>query len=397
MARLVVEQAGRIDARRGSRAAGFRAPRRRGRVRSTAARSTLANRLVGNPDGAAVLEVLVGGFRARFEGDGRGSRSPAHGAGRPSTADALRRTRRLVPATVPCSSSASPSAASATCWPCAAASTSRPDLGSRSRDTLAGLGPEPVAPGRCSRSAPSPRHPCPLIDQDVAFPPPDGAVTLALLPGPRADWFTDVARRALFDGAWRLSEQADRIGVRLIGRRARASRRRRARERGDRAGLDPGRGRRPADDPARRPAGHRRVPGHRDRRAGVTRRGGAAATRSRGALPARVSDPSRARRPSARETTLHRLRIAWKYLPVPTSEDRRCPSTTRHARRPARERPRSARLPHPGRGRRRGIRLHRHRRHPLAVDRLTPSRRRRSAPHSPRASASCARCGSRRS
>ena len=29
----------------------------------------LANRLVGNPDGAAALELLVGGFRARFEGD----------------------------------------------------------------------------------------------------------------------------------------------------------------------------------------------------------------------------------------------------------------------------------------------------------------------------------------
>ncbi|HET8895676.1 MAG TPA: hypothetical protein VFN04_00280, partial [Protaetiibacter sp.] len=29
--------------------------------------------------------------------------------------------------------------------------------------------------------------------------------------------FTDVARGALFDGAWRVSEHADRIGVRLIG------------------------------------------------------------------------------------------------------------------------------------------------------------------------------------
>jgi allophanate hydrolase subunit 2 len=29
----------------------------------------LANRLVGNPDGAAGLELLVGGFRARFEGE----------------------------------------------------------------------------------------------------------------------------------------------------------------------------------------------------------------------------------------------------------------------------------------------------------------------------------------
>jgi allophanate hydrolase subunit 2 len=56
----------------------------------------------------------------------------------------------------------------------------------------------------------------PVIDQDVAFPPPQ-EVTLALLPGPRADWFTDAARAALFERPWRVSEQADRIGVRLAG------------------------------------------------------------------------------------------------------------------------------------------------------------------------------------
>ena len=42
-------------------------------------------------------------------------------------------------------------------------------------------------------------------------------MTLALLPGPRADWFTDAARVALFESRWRLSEQADRVGARLEG------------------------------------------------------------------------------------------------------------------------------------------------------------------------------------
>jgi allophanate hydrolase subunit 2 len=92
-------------------------------------------------------------------------------------------------------------------------------LGSRSRDTLAGLGPEPVVAGQDLVIGAAPAASVPVVDQDVAFPPPDGTVTLALLPGPRAEWFTDAARATLFESRWRLSEQADRIGARLVGPR----------------------------------------------------------------------------------------------------------------------------------------------------------------------------------
>src|SRR5690606_2696003 len=88
-------------------------------------------------------------------------------------------------------------------------------LGSRSRDTLAGLGPEPVQAGDVLDIGAAAAASVPAVDQDVAFPPPAGSVTLALRPGPRAEWFTDAARQALFDTEWRLSEQADRIGARL--------------------------------------------------------------------------------------------------------------------------------------------------------------------------------------
>jgi allophanate hydrolase subunit 2 len=57
----------------------------------------------------------------------------------------------------------------------------------------------------------------PVVDQEVAFPPPLDTVTLALHAGPRADWFTDASRAALFETEWRLSERADRIGARLVG------------------------------------------------------------------------------------------------------------------------------------------------------------------------------------
>ncbi|MFD4421817.1 biotin-dependent carboxyltransferase family protein [Agromyces sp. NPDC058484] len=176
----------------------------------------LANRLVGNPDGAAALELLIGGFRARFEGETWFAVTGAWGSvvvdGRavaPYTAARVRdgsvleigvaeRGIRYVLAVrggldVP------------------------RVLGSRSRDTLAGLGPDPVVAGQMLAIGAEPETSVPLIDQDVAFPPPQGTVTLALLPGPRADWFTDAAGATLFEAAWRLSEQADRIGARLLG------------------------------------------------------------------------------------------------------------------------------------------------------------------------------------
>jgi biotin-dependent carboxylase-like uncharacterized protein len=176
---------------------------------------TLGNRLVGNPDGAAGLEVLVGGLRARFEGEAwfavTGAWGPVSLDGRPIAPYAAARARdgsvlelgtaargiRYVVAVrggidVP------------------------PVLGSRSRDTLAAIGPEPVVAGQVLPIGPDPAASVPVIDQDVAFPPPQ-EVTLSLLPGPRADWFTHAARAALFERPWRVSEQADRIGVRLVG------------------------------------------------------------------------------------------------------------------------------------------------------------------------------------
>jgi biotin-dependent carboxylase-like uncharacterized protein len=176
----------------------------------------LANRLVGNPDGTAALELLVGGFRARFEGESWFAVTGAWGSIRldgrtiaPYTAargrdgsvlevDVAERGIRYVLAVrggldVPAV------------------------LGSRSRDTLADLGPEPVVAGQVLVVGAEPAASVPVVDQEVAFPPPREAVTLALRPGPRTDWFTDAARATLFEAEWRLSEQADRVGARLVG------------------------------------------------------------------------------------------------------------------------------------------------------------------------------------
>lgn len=90
-------------------------------------------------------------------------------------------------------------------------------LGSRSRDTLAALGPEPLRSGEVVPVGPEPTTPIPPVDVVPVDAPPEGAVTLEVRPGPRADWFADAAWRILFDGDWRVSPRSDRSGIRLDG------------------------------------------------------------------------------------------------------------------------------------------------------------------------------------
>ncbi len=177
---------------------------------------TLANRLVGNPAGAAALELLVGGFRARFEGEGWFAVTGAWGSirldGRTIAPYTAARARDGAVLDIgPAERGIRYLLAVRGGLDVAAV------LGSRSRDTLSGLGPEPIAPGQVLEVAPEPAASVPIVDQNPAFPPPRDAVTLELHPGPRADWFADTAHTALFESVWRLSEQADRIGARLVG------------------------------------------------------------------------------------------------------------------------------------------------------------------------------------
>ncbi|WP_173923546.1 biotin-dependent carboxyltransferase family protein [Agromyces sp. Marseille-P2726] len=177
---------------------------------------TLANRLVGNPDGEAALELLVGGFRARFEGEAWFAVTGAWGSIRLGG-------RTIAPYTAaPARDGAvldiGPAERGIRYLLAVRGGLDVPAvLGSRSRDTLAGLGPDPVVPGQVIDIGPEPAASLPIVDQDAAFPPPKDAVTLELHAGPRADWFTEDAHTALFETVWRFSEQADRIGARLVG------------------------------------------------------------------------------------------------------------------------------------------------------------------------------------
>jgi biotin-dependent carboxylase-like uncharacterized protein len=94
----------------------------------------------------------------------------------------------------------------------------RPVLGSRSRDTLAGLGPEPLAVGDSLPIGPEPASPIPPVDVVPVDAPPEGAVTIELRPGPRRGWFADESWSALFAEEWTVSPRSDRSGIRLDGR-----------------------------------------------------------------------------------------------------------------------------------------------------------------------------------
>lgn len=88
------------------------------------------------------------------------------------------------------------------------------ELGSRSADTLAGLGPAPLRAGDRLEAGP-PSHP-----PDIEDIPPlgrTGDLTLDVALGPRDDWFTVAAVRRLLESPWQVSPASDRVGVRLTG------------------------------------------------------------------------------------------------------------------------------------------------------------------------------------
>lgn len=88
--------------------------------------------------------------------------------------------------------------------------------GSRSADTLARIGPPPLRAGDELVLADDLAGDVPPVDLHPWGPPPD-AVELPLAPGPRADWFAPAALDTLFGAVWTVSAQADRVGIRLDG------------------------------------------------------------------------------------------------------------------------------------------------------------------------------------
>ncbi|MEW2332692.1 biotin-dependent carboxyltransferase family protein [Micromonospora chersina] len=174
----------------------------------------LANRLVGNPEHAAGLEITLTGCELRFTRavtvaltgapvDVLVERRPGD-TGRPLSlpAGAILRI--------------GPARAGVRSWLAVSGGIAvEPVLGSRATDTLSGLGPPPLRDGdRLPVGAPT-GPPAP-VDLTVA-PAVPAVLRLALRPGPRQDWFTPAAFDLLLRTAYAISPASNRVGARLAG------------------------------------------------------------------------------------------------------------------------------------------------------------------------------------
>ena len=172
-----------------------------------------AHALLGDPPDAAVLEVLAGGLRLRAEADHRlavtGGIGPIHVDGERvehGRAFVVHEGQEVAIGPVQLGLRAYVGVAGGV--------DVDPVLGSRSADTMSGLGPAKLAAGDVLGVG-TPAHAAEI--EDVPALLTSGATTVAAVPGPRDDWFTEDALRTFFSTAWTVSSRSDRIGVRLDG------------------------------------------------------------------------------------------------------------------------------------------------------------------------------------
>lgn len=181
-----------------------------------------ANLCVGNPPGSVALEIAYGGFSVRAglpvtlalagapapmritTPSGRSFRVPH---GRPFALDAGDELTL-----------AAPSEGTRSYLALRGGFVVPPVLGSAATDTLARIGPHPIAegdvllPDNGAYSAVDPFRP-----ELKALPKASDTVVLDVVPGPRNDWFTTEALKLLFAQPWEVTSETNRVGARLRG------------------------------------------------------------------------------------------------------------------------------------------------------------------------------------
>lgn len=174
----------------------------------------LANRAVGNPEDAAGLEVLLGGLELEVVGGSvtlcvTGAPAPVR-VGERNTGPSYVATARagdVVRLGVP--------EVGLRSYVAVRGGIDVPAvLGSRSRDVLSGIGPAPLAEGDELLVGVATGV---LPAADLLPPPPylPEVVELRLVRGPRDGWLDDADRLTV--GAWTVSGESDRVGMRLLG------------------------------------------------------------------------------------------------------------------------------------------------------------------------------------
>ncbi|MEV6712305.1 biotin-dependent carboxyltransferase family protein [Lentzea sp. NPDC051208] len=172
----------------------------------------LANRLVGNPEGAAGLELLLGGLalkahasctvavtgpatEVRVDGRLADSHHPIH----------LKQDEVLEIGT--------PQTGLRNYLALSGGIEVDEELGSRSTDLLSGIGPDPLRDNDVLHLG------TPNLPEGADVVPPHNALQTLVIPirlGPRDDWFDD-AETQLRQGSWTVSDRSNRVGARLNG------------------------------------------------------------------------------------------------------------------------------------------------------------------------------------
>lgn len=178
-----------------------------------------ANRLVGNAPDAAVLETVHAGLELRAE---RNVVLAVSGAEPELTITPDAGPARSAPLRAPFLLAAgerlslgAPRRGMRPVLAMRGGFRAAPVLGSVSADTMSGLGPAPLEAGQ--RLAPAGRAPHP-----VGSPEPSpvqeadaGPVPLRFTYGPRQDWFSPEEARRLAEQDWLVTQESNRIGIRL--------------------------------------------------------------------------------------------------------------------------------------------------------------------------------------
>ncbi|WP_162570317.1 5-oxoprolinase/urea amidolyase family protein [Variovorax sp. SRS16] len=182
-----------------------------------------ANRLVGNASDVACVEIADGGFRFACRGDAVVAVTGADGPLALTRADGaqwpLARYQAIALADGDTVALAEPRAGVRSYLSVRGGFAIAPVLGSCATDTLARVGPPPLAVGDVLRvravtaggvvGAPeTPPADLPTLQEEVV---------LDIVLGPRTDWFAADAIERLCSQPWQVTPQSSRVGIRLAG------------------------------------------------------------------------------------------------------------------------------------------------------------------------------------
>lgn len=204
-----------------------------------------ANRIVGNEPAAAVVETVAGGLRVQAVGDqvlavtgapsaltvATPSEVPA-GSDAENADDAGRpgRVREVPMATAfalldgEILTIGAPERGFRTYLAIRGGAEAEAVLGSRSTDTMSGIGPAPLAPEQLLAAGAATSSNVvgnPEVQPDF---PDTGVTVLDIVPGPRDDWFDDDALESLCTQDWTVTPRSNRVGMRLDGQPLKRSR-----------------------------------------------------------------------------------------------------------------------------------------------------------------------------